>query len=471
MATRTPRMTPQARREQLLDCTLEVLTENGFGAVNVEAVARRAGVTRPVVYDTFGDLGSLMLALIDRADAAANGALASILGAGDPEPGVQPEAFLVDRVCRFLEAVRADPRTWRLVLMPPPGNSPELRARIQRSRLTIAERVRALLDWGVAARGGPPGLDHELLARLIVAVGEDAARLTLAHPRRFSPERLAAASRSLVGLIPPADVAAGLVSSAAGRGGVSLPEVPPVVARAAAPAVEAGEPGGAGGAGAGRPRRRVPQSERREQLLDVTLELLAEEGFEALSMEAIARRAGVNRVVIYRSFANLPVLLAALMHREDGRVRGVLRGLIPQDFAGAVAGAVGPGGGGRVPAASVLVAALGTLLRAVAGQPATWRVALLRPESAPRALQRIVNRRRSALARRIEPLVRTVLADARAAGSDPASLDGAVVEAIARMLLTLGEEQGRLALDEPEKFPPARLLGGSRDLLAAMGLA
>jgi AcrR family transcriptional regulator len=198
----------------------------------------------------------------------------------------------------------------------------------------------------------------------------------------------------------------------------------------------------------------VPQAERREQLLDVTLELLVAEGFGSLSVEAIARRAGVNRVVVYRSFANLPVLLAALMHREDGRVRRTLRGLIPQDPAG-----------GRLPPAEVLVGALATLLQAVVAQPATWRVALLRPESAPRALQRIVNRRRSALARRIEPLVRVVLAGVR---PDAEAFE---VEAIARMLLTIGEEQGRLALDEPAEVPPSRLLRGSRDLLAAMGLA
>jgi AcrR family transcriptional regulator len=193
-------------------------------------------------------------------------------------------------------------------------------------------------------------------------------------------------------------------------------------------------------------KARVPQSERREQLLDVTLELLAEDGFGALNIEAIARRADVNRVVVYRSFANLPALLTALMQREDARVRETLHGLLPQapvDQSPAV----------------VLHGALAFLLRAVFARPATWRLALSRPESAPRALQKIVNRRRAELAQRIEPLVRYALYDLRPEAADEE------IEAIARMLLTIGEEAGRLALERSE-FTPSRLLDSSWRLLA-----
>ena len=142
----------------------------------------------------------------------------------------------------------------------------------------------------------------------------------------------------------------------------------------------------------------MPRAQRREQLLDVTLDLLAGDGFDALSMEAVARRAGVNRVVVYRSFANLQVLLVALLRREDRRTRRTLEALIPADPAG------------RAPA-ELLGEALSAFLAAVIAEPRTWRVALLRPESAPIALQRLVNRRRAQLARRLEPLVRWGVAE------------------------------------------------------------
>ncbi len=419
---RTPRLSPETRREQLLDATNAVLSDTGFGNVTVEAIAQAAGVTRPVIYDTFGDLESLLLALIDRADHRVTGKLVEILGDGVPvDPN--PDHFLTGTFAAFLAAVREDPNSWRLVLMPPPGNSRELNFRLQRARGELAGRLRALLDWGIAVRGGPRGLDHELLARMLVAVGEDAARLMLAHPRRFNPERLADATVDLLAVFPPGTQSAS-VSVPPERPEITPPPRLEEIIASETPA---------------EPRRRVPQAERREQLLDVALTLVAEDGFAALSMEAIARRAGVNRVVIYRSFANLGVLITALMHREDQNVRGTLAGLIPQDPSGYEPDVV-------------LYDAIHHLLAAVCDRPLTWRLALLRPESAPRLLQKIVNRRRTALAKRMEPLVAFSIY-----GSD-AHPPADQIEAIARMLLTIGEETGRLALTEPDAFPPSRLL-------------
>jgi AcrR family transcriptional regulator len=423
---RTPRLAPEVRRRQLLDAALDVLAEGGFDAVTVEAVAQRAGVTRPMVYDLFGDLQGLMLALIDREEMTALAPLLEIVGG---EPGdVDPEQFLVEAILAFLRAVKANPRTWRFVLMPPRGSSGELRERIQRSRRLVAERVTALLEWGIARRGGPPGLDHALAARLIVAAGEDAARLMLAHPRRFPPERMSGLTRDLLSLLP---------TDARPRG------TPPPALRIPSAADPPGPtPAPATG--------RMPRAQRREQLLDVTLALLAQEGFDALSVEAVARRARVNRVVVYRSFANVQVLLVSLLHREDGRTRKVLEGLLPTSPEG------------RTPA-QLLGDALAGFLSAVLDQPQTWRVALLRPESAPLALQKLVNRRRSQLARRLEPLVRWGLSGLAEAPGAPD------IEILARMLLSIGEEQGRLALEDPE-FPPERLLASTWTLLDALPL-
>jgi AcrR family transcriptional regulator len=430
---RTPRLAPALRREQLLDAALDVLTEGGFGALSVEAVARQAGVTRPVVYDAFGDLDGLLLALIDREEEAALAPLLEIVG-DVPAAGVDPDAFLVEGLLAFLSAVKANPRTWRLVLMPPRGTSAELRQRIRRSRRLIAERITTLLDWGISQRGGPSGLDHPLLARLIVAAGEDAARLMLAHPRRFPPERLVAVARDWL-VAFPADLP---------RRGEPPPELAidpaPAMARGTAPASPPASGVAAGG-------RRMPRSDRREQLLDVTLELLAEHGFEALSMEAIARRAGVNRVVVYRSYANLQVLVVALLRREDRRVKRTLDAILPREAT--------------KPPGRLLGEVLAGFLQAVMRKPQTWRLALLRPEAAPVALQKVVNRRRTALARRLEPLVGHGL---KAMPGRDATLD---VELLARMLLSIGEEQGRLALDDPE-FPPARLVESSWRLLDAL---
>ena len=63
MATR---MTGAERREQLLDATKAIVVADGFHAVSIEAVARAAGITRPIVYGHFEDLGGLLEALVER---------------------------------------------------------------------------------------------------------------------------------------------------------------------------------------------------------------------------------------------------------------------------------------------------------------------------------------------------------------------------------------------------------------------
>lgn len=419
------RLAPEVRREQLLDAALDVLTEQGFGGLSVEAVARRAGVTRPMVYGLFGDLDGLLLALIDREEGRALAPLLAIVG-GDPGDDVDPEDFLVESVERFLTAVAAEPRTWRLVLMPPRGGSSELRERLKRSRRLIAERVTALLDWGVARRGGPAGLDHELFGRLIVAAGEDAARLVLARPDRFPPARLAAVARDGVALLPPE-------LTPRGNPMPPLPAPPPVPPPGAVP-----EPGG---------RRRIPQAERRELLLDAALALVVEDGFGALSMEGIARRAEVNRVVVYRSFANVNLVLVALLRREERRARETLEQMLLAESAGRPLRALGEG--------------LAVLLGAVVSAPLTWRLALMRPEDAPPALRKIVSARRADVAARLRPFVERGLAGLAVPAEH---LD---VEVLSRMLLSIGEEEGRLALDDPD-FPPERLLASSWAVLDAL---
>lgn len=424
-AKRTPRLPPKVRRRELLDATLEVLTEAGFGAVSVDAVARRAGVTRPVVYDLFGDLDGLLVALIDREEASALGPLLAIVG-DDPPRDIDPEQFLIDSVLEFLRAVRANPRTWRLILMPPRGRSPELAKRLRHSRRLIADRVAALLEWGIERRGGPRGLDVPLLSRLVVAAGEDAARLTLAHPRLYPPERLAEVVGPALAVVPPHIRPRGTPAPKL-PATQPLPEHPGIVSAS---------------------RGRVPQAERREQLLDVALELISADGFDALNVEAIARRAQVNRVVVYRSFANLQILLIALLRREDGRTRTTLESLLPST----------PGKGTP---AELLGAALASFLGAVEREPQTWRVALTRPENAPLALQKLVNARRSAFADRLRPMIEWAL---EGIDAPTAAID---VDVLSRLVLCVGEEQGRLALDDPE-FPPERLMSSSWALLDAL---
>src|SRR5918999_4590373 len=142
MATRAPtapRMSAGERREQLLDATKSIVAERGFHAVSIEAVARRAGITRPVVYGHFKDLPGLLEALViresERALAQLDEVLPRDLSAGDPREA------LLSGLRGYLEAVQADPTTWRLVLMPPEGAPAILREQIERGRDAVVAQL------------------------------------------------------------------------------------------------------------------------------------------------------------------------------------------------------------------------------------------------------------------------------------------------------------------------------------------
>jgi AcrR family transcriptional regulator len=61
---------------------------------------------------------------------------------------------------------------------------------------------------------------------------------------------------------------------------------------------------------------RLSRAERRDALLDATAELVSSVEIDAVTMEAVAERAGVSRPLVYKHFANRGEMLGALYQRE-----------------------------------------------------------------------------------------------------------------------------------------------------------
>lgn len=179
------RLSAAERREQLLDTTKALVGEQGFHGVSIEAVAKRAGVSRPIVYGHFGDLAGLLESMLQREGESALRQLADVLP-GEREE--DPQAGLLVSLRAYLEVVRADPVTWRLVLMPPEGAPAILREQVTSGRDAVIEALAASVASGAGRAGASP--DPELTARLLSAVADEAARLMLTHPRRYPVERL-----------------------------------------------------------------------------------------------------------------------------------------------------------------------------------------------------------------------------------------------------------------------------------------
>ena len=192
-------MPPAQRREQLIDAALAVILEHGYGGVSVEAIARAAGVTRPVVYDHFPNLGKLLHALVEREERYSMAELEAVVPL---EPGDQdPAELLADSVHRFLRAVADRPDTWRLILLPLQGTPAIIRDHVERDRARMLERIERLVRWSIKRWELPGDFDVELAARAIRDLGEEAGRMVLTDPAPYTPERYQAFVRSVLALL------------------------------------------------------------------------------------------------------------------------------------------------------------------------------------------------------------------------------------------------------------------------------
>ncbi|MFI8531708.1 TetR/AcrR family transcriptional regulator [Streptomyces aquilus] len=201
-----PRVPIEQRREQLLDAALAVIVSDGYDRISIDAVAKRAGVARSVVYGAYDNLDTLLTALLDRQQARAFERLLATLPDSTESPespeSPEPAAFAAETVRRMSAMLRQDPDTWRLILSPP-GNMPAVvRDRIEADRERFRLRVEA---WLSHALTGPDhdALDPRVLAHALVACAEHFGRLALTAPGTFDPAHLVDQVRLILGALWP----------------------------------------------------------------------------------------------------------------------------------------------------------------------------------------------------------------------------------------------------------------------------
>ncbi|TML06728.1 MAG: TetR/AcrR family transcriptional regulator [Actinobacteria bacterium] len=193
---------------------------------------------------------------------------------------------------------------------------------------------------------------------------------------------------------------------------------------------------------------RMRAAERREQLLDVTLDLVVDRGFHVLTIEAVAQAAGVTRPIVYKQFADMPGLVKALIDREEDRAISQLARAIPNIP------------GDRDPD-DLLVEGLQRYLEAVHEAPKTWRLILLPPEGVPAVFHERTNRTRRNVLRQLEKLASWGIE--RRGG--PKGLDS---ELFARLLMEMAEDSARLILTQPDRFTIERIVSFAKTLMGAV---
>jgi len=177
MSEKVPR---RERTAQLLDVALELILESGYGALTMAAVAERAGVSKPIVYRSYPNRAALLAALLRREQKLTEGKLDEAIPS---DPGDRhPREVLNGAVQGVLDAVEEHPNTWRLVLLPQEGTPAVVGELIERRRARLLRRARRLVRWGIPYVETDEDIDLDILARFLIAIVEEQARMMLAEP-------------------------------------------------------------------------------------------------------------------------------------------------------------------------------------------------------------------------------------------------------------------------------------------------
>lgn len=191
----------EQRREHLLDAALRVLVRDGYDMVSIEAIAREAGVTRPVVYGAYEGLEPLLHALLDRTQRRALASALKLM----PTDGLidDVDEWILEAVSGLIDMVRKEPEVWEPVLGITANPPAVVRDRIEATRELIRGYIVDALQLGLEQRGGP-WLDVEVVSHLVMVTAEHFGRLVLENPPRYDKERLVEALRGLLEATRPA---------------------------------------------------------------------------------------------------------------------------------------------------------------------------------------------------------------------------------------------------------------------------
>jgi AcrR family transcriptional regulator len=160
-------MTGQERRAQLLDVGREVFAAIGYEAASIEEIAKRAKITKPVVYEHFGGKEGLYAVVLDREVRTLVESITEAL------EGDHPKVLLEQAALALLTYIEEEPDGFKVLLRDSPvaGGKGSLASVIG----DIARQVEYILANEFKARGFDPKLSpiySRALVGMVVLVGE-----------------------------------------------------------------------------------------------------------------------------------------------------------------------------------------------------------------------------------------------------------------------------------------------------------
>ncbi len=193
---RAAHLGPERRRPLILDAALEVFSERGYAGTTMQSVADAAGVTKPVVYDSFANRDELLLALLAREE---QHLVLSIMAALPADPTVgTPEEHVLDGLTAFLETAAKSPHSWRIVFGAQYGAAPVVANRVRAARAFLVEGLRLTLLQSLPAVTEPEA-NLPVLAEMLASMTESCARMLVVDGTETTPTQLAKVVSQVVG--------------------------------------------------------------------------------------------------------------------------------------------------------------------------------------------------------------------------------------------------------------------------------
>ncbi|WP_367136847.1 MULTISPECIES: TetR/AcrR family transcriptional regulator [Streptomyces] len=162
-ATRPRRLAPEERRQQLVGIGLELLAEHPLDALSTDEVARRAGISRGLLFHYFASKR-------DYHQAVVRAACAELLDRAAPPPGAGAQASLHAMTRGFVDYVLEHRQLYLTLVRGASAGDPAVQEVVDETRRALADRV--LEFHRHTGRPTPPRL--ALTARAWTAFAEEA---------------------------------------------------------------------------------------------------------------------------------------------------------------------------------------------------------------------------------------------------------------------------------------------------------
>jgi AcrR family transcriptional regulator len=188
---------PRAEREQqIVSMAIDEFAERGYAGASMVAIARRAGISKPLIYQYFGSKDGLYLACLH----AVSGALLQRL----EEAELDVDDSLASRIYplrAIFEALEPQRFAWRMLFDPSMPSTGEIAAAAAEYRRRTTEIAASGSARFLAARGIRSTRDAAALTAVWMGVVDALVEWWLAHPDESAGQMVDRCNRLLAAIL------------------------------------------------------------------------------------------------------------------------------------------------------------------------------------------------------------------------------------------------------------------------------